>query len=56
MSDFRAYLDALDRAGQLVRIDKPVSPQFEIAAYVRKSSDLSKLVRAVHQLAQRVKP
>jgi UbiD family decarboxylase len=39
MSDFRAYLDALDRAGQLVRIDKPVSPEFEIAAYVRKSSD-----------------
>jgi 2,5-furandicarboxylate decarboxylase 1 len=39
MSDFRAYLDALDRAGQLVRIDKPVSPEFEIAAHVRKSSD-----------------
>ena len=39
MSDFRAYLDALRRAGQLVHIDKPVSPEFEIAAYVRKSSD-----------------
>ncbi|HEV8584005.1 MAG TPA: UbiD family decarboxylase [Methylomirabilota bacterium] len=39
MSDFRAYLDALDRAGQLVRVDKPVSPEFEVAAYVRKSSD-----------------
>jgi UbiD family decarboxylase len=39
MSDFRAYLDALDRAGQLVRVDKPVSPEFEVAAYVRRSSD-----------------
>jgi len=39
MSDFRRYLDALERAGQLVHVDKPVSPEFEIAAYVRKSSD-----------------
>ncbi len=39
MSDFRAYLDALARAGQLVRIGKPVSPEFEIAAHVRRSSD-----------------
>jgi UbiD family decarboxylase len=39
MSDFRAYLEALTRAGQLVHIDKPVSPEFEVAAYVRKSSD-----------------
>ena len=39
MSDFRTYLDALRRAGQLVHIDKPVSPEFEVAAYVRKSSD-----------------
>ena len=39
MSDFRTYLDALARAGQLVHVDKPVSPEFEVAAYVRKSSD-----------------
>lgn len=39
MSDFRTYLEALARAGQLVHIDKPVSPEFEVAAYVRKSSD-----------------
>jgi UbiD family decarboxylase len=39
MSDFRRYLDALARAGQLVHVDKPVSPEFEVAAYVRKSSD-----------------
>jgi UbiD family decarboxylase len=39
MSDFRTYLEALARAGQLVRIDKPVSPEFEVAAYVRRSSD-----------------
>jgi UbiD family decarboxylase len=39
MSDFRTYLDALTRAGQLVHVDTPVSPEFEVAAYVRKSSD-----------------
>jgi UbiD family decarboxylase len=39
MSDFRRYLEALERAGQLVHVDKPVSPEFEIAAHVRKSSD-----------------
>ena len=39
MSNFRTYLDALRRAGQLVHVAKPVSPDFEVAAYVRKSSD-----------------
>src|SRR5512134_1626041 len=39
MSDFRRYLEALARAGQLVHVDKPVSPELEVAAYVRKSSD-----------------
>jgi 2,5-furandicarboxylate decarboxylase 1 len=39
MSQFRAYLEALKNAGQLVHVEKPVSPEFEIAAYVRKSSD-----------------
>jgi UbiD family decarboxylase len=39
MSDFRTYLEALAGAGQLVHVDKPVSPELEVAAYVRKSSD-----------------
>ena len=39
MSDFRTYLDRLARAAQLVRVDRPVNPRFEVAAYVRKSSD-----------------
>ena len=39
MSNFRTYLEALRRAGQLVNVGKPVSPDFEVAAYVRKSSD-----------------
>lgn len=39
MSHFRLYLNALESSGQLVHVDKPVSPEFEIAAYVRKSSD-----------------
>ena len=39
MSDFRQYLQALEKAGQLVHITKEVSPEFEVAAYVRKSSD-----------------
>ena len=40
MSDFRRYLEGLEKAGQLVRVTKPVSPEFEVAAYVRKSSDV----------------
>src|SRR5438552_1377799 len=39
VSDFRNYLRALEKAGQLVHVSKEVSPEFEIAAYVRKSSD-----------------
>ena len=38
MSDFRQYLQALEKAGQLVHVTKEVSPEFEVAAYVRKSS------------------
>ena len=30
MSNFRTYLEALRRAGQLVHVDKPVSPDFEV--------------------------
>ena len=39
MSDFRHYLQALEKAGQLVHVTKEVRPEFEVAAYVRKSSD-----------------
>ena len=39
MSDFRQYLEALEKAGQLVHVTREVSPEFEVAAYVRKSSD-----------------
>ena len=39
MSHFRQYLQDLENAGQLVHVKKEVSPEFEIAAYVRKSSD-----------------
>src|SRR5262249_60348279 len=39
VSQFRRYLEALDKAGQLVHVAKEVSPEFEVAAYVRKSSD-----------------
>ena len=39
MSDFRQYLEALEKAGQFVHVTKEVSPEFEVAAYVRKSSD-----------------
>jgi pimeloyl-ACP methyl ester carboxylesterase len=39
VSDFRQYLEALEKAGQLVHVTREVSPKFEVAAYVRKSSD-----------------
>lgn len=38
--DFRTFLDYLEKEGQLVRIKKPVSVKHEIAAYIRKSSDV----------------
>lgn len=37
--DFRDYLDSLDKHGMLVRVTKEVSPNFEIAAAIRKVSD-----------------
>ena len=37
--DFRDFLRGLEEAGQLKRISRDVSPEFEIAAYVRRSSD-----------------
>jgi 4-hydroxy-3-polyprenylbenzoate decarboxylase len=41
MASFREYLKALEKAGQLVHVTKEVSPEFEVAAYVRKSSDMN---------------
>jgi len=38
--DMRDYLDALVKQGELVEIDKAVDTEFEIAAYIRKSSDI----------------
>lgn len=39
--DFRHYLQGLEEAGQLVHITKPVDPRYELAAYIRRSSDVS---------------
>jgi UbiD family decarboxylase len=39
VSDFRQYLQDLEKAGQLVHVTREVSPEFEVAAHVRKSSD-----------------
>ena len=37
--DFRDYLDSLEKHGILVRVTKEVSPNFEIAAAIRRVSD-----------------
>ncbi len=37
--DFRAFISALEAEGSLIRVGKPVSTRYEIAAYIRKSSD-----------------
>jgi len=37
--DFRHFLQGLEGAGELRRISKEVSPEFEIAAYIRRASD-----------------
>jgi 2,5-furandicarboxylate decarboxylase 1 len=37
--DFRHFLDGLEEAGELKRISREVSPEFEIAAHVRRASD-----------------
>jgi UbiD family decarboxylase len=39
VSAFRRYLEALEKGGQLVHVTREVSPEFEVAAHVRKSSD-----------------
>lgn len=38
-ADLRQFLDYLDKAGHLLRIDKEVNTRYEIAAYIRKTSD-----------------
>ena len=40
LKDLRSFLSLLEEKGDLVHITKPVSPQFEIAAGVRKTSDI----------------
>lgn len=37
--DFRHFLAGLDGAGELKRVSREVRPEFEVAAYVRRSSD-----------------
>ncbi len=37
--DFRHFLRGLEEAGELKRISREVSPEFEVAAYVRRASD-----------------
>jgi 4-hydroxy-3-polyprenylbenzoate decarboxylase/2,5-furandicarboxylate decarboxylase 1 len=40
LKDLRSFLDLLEREGDLVRIERPVSPLFEVAAGIRKTSDI----------------
>ncbi len=39
--DFRDFLDALRNAGELLEVDRPVSPQLEVAKAMRKSASVS---------------
>jgi UbiD family decarboxylase len=39
--DFRAFLDALRKAGELIEVDRPVSPELEVAKAMRKSAAVS---------------
>ena len=38
-ADFRQFLKYLGEMGHLVRVEKEVDPRYEIAAYIRKTSD-----------------
>jgi UbiD family decarboxylase len=40
LNDLRSFLKLLDERRDLVHITKPVSPQFEVAAGIRKTSDI----------------
>lgn len=37
--DLRSFISSLEKNGQLLRVKKEVDPKFEIAAYIRKTSD-----------------
>lgn len=39
--DFRAFLDALRKAGELIEIDRAVSPELEVAKAMKKSAAMS---------------
>jgi 2,5-furandicarboxylate decarboxylase 1 len=39
--DFREFLDALRNAGELLKLDRLVSPELEVAKAMRKSASLS---------------
>jgi len=39
--DFRAFLNALKKAGELIEVDRPVSPMLEVAKAMRKSAAVS---------------
>jgi UbiD family decarboxylase len=36
--DFRAFLNALKKAGEFIEVDRPVSPMLEVAKAMRKSA------------------
>jgi UbiD family decarboxylase len=38
--DLRQFLDYLAERGELITVEEPVDPRYEVAAYIRKSSDL----------------
>lgn len=38
--DFREYLGPLEEKNDLIRIKKEVGTKFEIAAFIRKTSDI----------------
>jgi len=38
-ADLRSFLEVLDARHDLITVRRPVSPRFEVAAYVRRSSD-----------------
>ena len=39
--DFREFLDALRKAGELIEVDRAVSPELEVAKTMRKSASVS---------------
>lgn len=39
--DFREFLDALRNAGELLELERPVSPELEVAKAMRKSASVS---------------